>query len=65
MTASQSWQTVLAVRDGERKGRCLKKFPSQLQKYLHLPVMLLSQAQGQVLLIFQHTDVKAESLFIL
>lgn len=65
MPVSQSWQAVLAVWDYERKGRYLKIFPSQLEKHLQLPVKLLSQAQGQVLLIFHHIDLKAESLFIL
>lgn len=63
MPASQSWQAVLAVWDGKQKGRCLKRFSSQLQNHLHLPVMLLLQAQGQVLLIFQCIDLKAGSLF--
>lgn len=43
--------------------KCLKRLPSQLEKYVHLPVMRLSQVQEQVLEIFQDIELKAGSLF--
>lgn len=60
MPASQSSQAVPAVWNGEGKTDT-QRFPSQLVKRLYLPLMLLSQAQAQV--IFQHTDLKTASHF--